>query len=103
MIKLGTGAMVVVLLTATGCASYHAFGTARAVLPLPPELQQYYDYPPSDQPAQVRLIEQHPTYSVKRVTLGSAGDDEPIQLIWYAPNTTKPSPLILISPIRGSD
>jgi prolyl oligopeptidase family protein len=103
MSRLGTGVMVATLLTAAGCSSYHAFGTARAVLPFPPELQQYYGYPSSDQKAQVRLLEQHPTYSVKQVTLASAGDDEPIQLIWFAPNTTKPSPLILISPIRGSD
>jgi len=103
MIRLGTGVMVVALLTGAGCASYHAFGTARAVLPLPPELQQYYDYPSSDQKAQVRLVEQHPTYSVKQVTLGSDDGADPIKLIWFAPNTTTPSPLILISPIHGSD
>ncbi len=91
------------LLAAAGCASYRPSGPPRAALPLPDEIRQYYQYPPSAPRVAMRTTEQHPSYSVTQVTLSVAGSLEPIRLVWFAPVATEPRPLILISPIRGSD
>jgi len=91
------------LLAATGCASYRPDGPARAALPLPDGIRQYYEYPPGPLRVAMRTTEQHPSYSVTEVALTEPGATERIRLTWYAPVATEPRPLILISPIRGSD
>src|SRR6267154_1089453 len=91
------------LLIGVGCASYQTSGPPRAALPLPPEIQQYYRYSSGESTEAVRITEQHPDYSVQDVTLLVHGSPEPIQIIWFAPKLPGPRPLILISPIRGSD
>jgi hypothetical protein len=94
---------IVSLLALVGCASYHPTGPARAALTLPDGIRQYYAYPPGEPQVSLRTTEQHPNYSVTEVTLTEPGTSERIQLTWYAPVACKPCPLILISPIRGSD
>ena len=91
------------LLLLAGCASYEPKGSSRAALPLPPDLVQYYSYSQDGLAATVNPIEQQDSYSVKEVSLAVPGSCRPIQMVWYAPATNEPSPLILISPIRGSD
>jgi len=86
----------------TGCASYQTSGSPRAALPLPSEIQDYYRYPSIEPTVTVRVAEQRSDYSIKYVTLSAPGA-EAIQIVWYAPNDVGPHPLILISPIRGSD
>jgi hypothetical protein len=51
----------------------------------------------------LRTVEHRPTYTVTEVALTVTGATERIRLTWYAPITTEPRPLILVSPIRGSD
>lgn len=103
MSKLGMVVVVAGLATAVGCASYDVAGTARAVLPLPPDIQRYYQCSLGEVSATTRTTEEHPEYSVKEVTLSISGSKEPIQVVWFAPNAPGRSPLILCSPIRGSD
>lgn len=100
---MGTIAVLAALVAGAGCASYQTSGSPRAALPLPPELQQYYRYPSGESTEAVRTTEQHADYSVKDVSLLVPGAKEPIQIIWFAPKLPGPRPLILISPIRGSD
>ncbi len=91
------------LLLLAGCASYEPNGSSRAALPLPPDLEQYYSYSDQGIASAVLPIENQESYSVKKVSLAVPGSCRPIQIVWYAPTTKEPSPLILISPIRGSD
>lgn len=100
-----TGMVVVVagLAASVGCASYDVAGTARAALPLPSDIQRYYQCPSGEMTATVRTTEQHSEYSVKEVTLLIADATEPIQIEWFVPNVPERCPLILVSPIRGSD
>jgi len=102
MKRLEIFAGITALIVATGCSSYTASGSARAALPLPAEIQKYYECSTNEVTATVTTVERHPTYSVKKVTLSIAGDREPIHIEWFTPNTPG-HPLILISPIRGSD
>lgn len=102
MKKPGLTLIVAVLVGAVGCSSYQASGPARATLPLPTDIQQYYAYSPIQSSVKVRVVERNPSYWIKEVTLDMGGS-EPIQLVWYAPTTSEKRPLILISPIRGSD
>ena len=95
--------VVAACLSAAGCASYETSGSPRAALPLPLEIQQYYGYPSNAVSATVTTVEEHPSFSVKEVTLSVTGSRWPIHLVWYAPNVSGLRPLILISPIRGSD
>src|ERR1043166_1554390 len=95
--------VIVSLSAAAGCASHRVSGTPRAAVPLPADLRQYYSYPPSETTAVVRVSEQHSSYSVKDVSLSAPGSSKPIQIVWYAPVASGLHPLILISPIRGSD
>lgn len=95
--------VVVACLTAVGCASYQTSGSPRAALPLPHEIQQYYGYPSNAVSASVTMVEEHPAFSVQEVTLSVTGSRWPIRLVWFAPKTSERRPLILISPIRGSD
>ena len=94
---------VAALAAGVGCSSYYASGSPRAALPLPPEIQQYYQYVPGGLTVAVRATEQQPTYSVREVTLSAAGIREPIRMRWFVPNAPEKHPLILVSPIRGSD
>ena len=94
---------VATLLATMGCASYRPSAPPRAALPLPDEIRQYYEYPPGPPRVAMRTIEQHLSYSVTEVALTEPGATERIRLTWYAPVATEPRPLILISPIRGSD
>ncbi len=103
MKRTGTIAVLAALAMGTGCASYETSGLARASLPLPVEIQQYYRYPSIDPIVVARTTEQHSDYSVKEVALFEPGASEPIQIVWFAPKQSGPRPLILISPIRGSD
>jgi X-Pro dipeptidyl-peptidase (S15 family) len=103
MKRTGTIAVLAVLTVGTGCASYQTSGSSRAALPLPAEIQQYYRYLSVDPTVTARTIERHADYSVKDVTLFEPGASEPIQIVWFAPKLPGPRPLILISPIRGSD
>jgi pimeloyl-ACP methyl ester carboxylesterase len=103
---MSTLGMVVVaagLAASVGCASYDVAGTGRAALPLPPDIQQYYQCPSSAVKVTVRTTERNPEYTVKDVSLTVGDSKEPIQLEWFAPNVPGRSPLILCSPIRGSD
>ncbi len=88
---------------ATGCASYQPANSPRAALPLPAEIQQYYSYQQTQTTAVVRTIEQLTLYTVKEVLLPIPNSPEPIEIVWYEPTSREPHPLILISPIRGSD
>jgi hypothetical protein len=103
MKRTGTIAVLAALVTGAGCASYQTSGSARAALPLPADIQQYYRYLSIDPTVTARTTERHPDYSVKEVTLFEPGGSEPIQIIWFAPKLPGPRPLVLISPIRGSD
>ena len=103
MKRTGTFVVLAALATGAGCASYQTSGSPRATLPLPAEIQQYYRYLSVDPVVTARTTERHPDYSVKDVTLFEPGASEPIQIIWFAPKQPGPRPLILISPIRGSD
>jgi hypothetical protein len=91
------------VLATMGCASYHPSGPARAALPLPDEIRQYYEYPKSAPRVALRTTEQRRSYTVKKVALTEPGGSGRIRLTWYAPIATNPCPLILISPISGSD
>jgi len=103
MKRTATILALTVLATGAGCASYETTGSPRAALPLPPELQQYYRYQSTEPIVFVHATEEHSDYSVKDVTLFVPGTSEPIQIVWFVPNLPEPRPLILISPIRGSD
>ncbi len=103
MSKLVAVVVVAGLVASVGCASYDVAGIAHAALPLPPDIQQYYQCPSSGVAATVRTTEQHPEYSVREVTLSVAGSNEPIRVEWFVPNVPQRCPLILVSPIRGSD
>ena len=96
-------AVLAALASGAGCASYETSGSPRAALPLPPEIEQYYRYLSLDPVMTARTTERHSDYSVKDVTLLEPGTKEPIQIIWFVPKLPGPRPLILISPIRGSD
>src|SRR5579859_532112 len=102
MNRLEIIAGIAALLATTGCSSYTASGSARLALPLPPEIQKYYASTTNAVTATVTTTERYPTYSVKEVTLSIAGDREPIHIEWFTPHTPG-HPLILLSPIRGSD
>jgi Prolyl oligopeptidase family len=91
------------LSAAMGCASYHVSGPPRAALPLPDEIRQYYQYPQSEPRVATHTTEKRPSYSVTEVALSVAGASERIRLVWFAPTASGQHPLILISPIRGSD
>ena len=95
--------VIVSLSAAAGCASHRVSDPPRVALPLPADLRQYYSYPPTETPAVVRTSERHSSYLVKEVSLPAPGSPKPIEIAWYAPRATGPRPLILISPIRGSD
>lgn len=88
---------------AAGCASYQPSAASRPALALPLEIQQYYAYAPNHSTAVVRLVEKQREYTVSEVTLPVAGSSAPIEMVWYAPVSHEAHPLILISPIRGSD
>jgi pimeloyl-ACP methyl ester carboxylesterase len=103
MIRLGTVTVAVGLAASVGCASYQVAGTSRASLPLPSNIQRYYQCPSGDVTPTVHTTEVHPEYTAKQITLSAAGATEPIQIDWFAPNSPERSPLIVISPIRGSD
>jgi len=95
--------LIASFLGATGCASYQTAGPPRAALPLPDEIRQYYQYSQTELSATISATEAFPSYSIKHVNLSGLGSSQPIQIIWYAPIASEPRPLILISPIRGSD
>ncbi len=103
MKRTGTIFVLATLVIGGGCASYQTSGSPRAALPLPTEIQEYYRYPSGGLTEAVRTTEQHSDYSVQDVTLLVHGSLEPIQIMWFAPKLPGPRPLILISPIRGSD
>ena len=103
MKRTSTIAVLAALATGAGCASYQASGSPRAALPLPPEIERYYRYLSIEPAITARTTERHPDYSVKNVTLFEPGASEPIEIIWFAPKLPGRRPLILISPIRGSD
>ena len=103
MKRTSTIAVLAALVTGAGCASYQASGSPRAALPLPPEIERYYRYLSIEPAITARTTERHPDYSVKDVTLFEPGVSEPIEIIWFAPTLPGRRPLILISPIRGSD
>ncbi len=95
--------VIAALAAGVGCSSYHASGSPRATLPLPTEIQQYYQCSSNVVTATVSTTESHPAYSVKEITLLVTGTRWPIRIKWFAPNAPERQPLILISPIRGSD
>jgi pimeloyl-ACP methyl ester carboxylesterase len=103
MSKLGMVFVVAGLAASIGCASYDVAGTARAALPLPADIQQYYQCPSTAVKVTVRTTERYPEYTVKDVTLTVGDSKEPIQVEWFAPNVPERCPVILCSPIRGSD
>jgi hypothetical protein len=103
MSKLGMVVVVAGLAASIGCASYDVSGTARVALPLPPDIQRYYQCSSGEVTATVRTMETYPEYTVKEVTLSIAGSRGPIHVEWFVPNVPDRCPLILCSPIRGSD
>ena len=86
-----------------GCATYRPDQTPRAAVPLPLDIQQYYAYPQAGTTATVQTTEQSASYTVSDVSLTTTDSAKPIEIVWYAPVSRDPGPLILISPIRGSD
>ena len=103
MKKLGLTLIFGVLVAVVGCSSYRASVSPHATLPLPADVQQYYAYSPIQPSVKVHVLERNPSYWVKEATLDMGDGSEPIQLVWYTPTTSEKRPLILISPIRGSD
>lgn len=103
MKRTSTIAALAVLAAGTGCASYQTSGSPRTALPLPLDIEQYYRYPAIEPTVGIRTTERHADYSVQEVTLLPPGAAQPIEIIWYSPKLLEPRPLILISPIRGSD
>ncbi|HTS16418.1 MAG TPA: prolyl oligopeptidase family serine peptidase [Verrucomicrobiae bacterium] len=103
MFRLGYVLVAVGLAASGGCASYEVTGPSHAAVPLPADIQRYYDYTSGRVTAVARATEIHSEYTVRDITLSPEGSTEPIHIEWFAPNTTDRSPLILISPIRGSD
>jgi hypothetical protein len=91
------------LLTAMGCASYRPSAPPRAALPLTDEIRHYYEYPAGPTRVATRTVEYHPSYTVTEVALTEPGETERIRLTWYAPVAPGLHPLILVSPIRGSN
>jgi len=84
MSTLGMVVVVAGLAVSVGCASYEVAGTARAALPLPPDVQRYYQCPSTEVKVTVRTTETHPEYSVKEVTLFVGDSNEPIRVDWFA-------------------
>ena len=116
MIRVAMVAVGLGVAASAGCASYQPPGTSRVALSLPSDIQRYYQCPSGDVTSAVRATEIYPEYTLKQITLSPAGATEPIRIDWFAPNTSgaglpqrarrsRPtlSPLIVISPIRGSD
>jgi hypothetical protein len=112
MIRVGMVAVGLGVAASAGCASYQPPGASGVALPLPSDIQRYYQCPSGDVTPAVRATEVYPEYTLKQITLSSAGAAEPIRIDWFAPNTfgaglrtglVPRSPLIVISPIRGSD
>jgi hypothetical protein len=95
--------VLIALASGAGCASYQTSGSPRAALPLPPDVQQYYRYLSLDPIVTVRTTERHTDYSVKEVSIFPPSGSEAIQVIWFDPKEPGNHPLVLISPIRGSD
>ena len=91
------------LTVTTACTSYYPNTASRTALPLPVEISRYYSYRPNDTPPAVRISEEQRSYTIKKVTLSGGPSCAPVKFTWYAPVANEPSPLILISPIRGSD
>src|SRR5579862_3253 len=100
--RKGLVMVVAGLAAGIGCASYQTTGSPRAALPLPPELADYYRCPTNPVAPVVQTVERHADYWVKDVTLFEEGA-EPIKIVWYLPTGHGPQPLIMVSPIRGSD
>ena len=75
----------------------------RITQPLPAEIAAYYAIAPLSGPAEIRQIEKQRDYLVQRVILPMPIPQRPIRMVWFAPRQTAPGPLILISPIKGSN
>jgi hypothetical protein len=88
---------------APGCTSLDTRGPARPVTPLPASFAAYYAN--GDHPDRVTVdeIEANNRYRVRAVRLQMNPDHQPIALTWYAPIAEGRRPLILVSPINGSD
>jgi dienelactone hydrolase len=103
MNRAGMTFSIAALMATAGCASYRGSGSPHAALPLPPDLQEYYCYSPTESKAEVHVTERNPSYTVKEITLPVTGSHDSIRIVWYAPNEDVRQPLIVVSPIRGSD
>lgn len=98
--------LILVLVALSGCATRQAHDSVRLPAPLPAELQQYYSYEPISAPPQIQEVEDQPRYVVRRVQLilpATEAKPDPITILWFAPHRAQPAPLILISPISGSN
>jgi dienelactone hydrolase len=98
-----TIALAMFCTTGMGCASIDTRGPARPVTPLPPSLASYYNN--GTHPDRVTLdpVRVHRDYTAQHVRLHMDAHARPISMTWYAPLTDERSPLILLSPINGSD
>ena len=97
----GVGLALLLASLASGCVAMRGGGTTRQPTPLPPELTAYYQSPPIAGAAVVRLQQERERYTIREVSLPTTA--KPIRLLWFAPRTMQPAPLVLISPIKGSD
>lgn len=100
------------IVAASGCAVIPEQHSVRSVKMRPTELQEYYGYKPITALPVSKRVRDQGKYWVRRVELtppsatrstDASARSSPIQLVWFEPKTPSPAPLILISPISGSN
>ncbi len=106
-------AVALVFITAAGgCAVIPEQQPAHPVEARPAELLQYYSYTPITAPPVFTDVEDRVDYRVRvvdlmpptgTVTNSATRPQQSIQIVWYEPKTSRPAPLILITPISGSN
>ncbi len=105
--------LVPIVLLLNGCVSVHPRKSSREVLVIPSEIKQYYEYDPITSFSEVNFLESNSRFTGKKIRLfpsetegsesSSTNDEAGIQIDWYKPETKHPCPLILVSPIMGSN
>ena len=99
------------LVLASGCAVIPAEVSVEPTIARPPELQEYYRYAPVTAPAVIGRARDRGGYWLRLVELtppevaptNAVALAPPIQLLWYEPKAASRVPLVLISPISGSN
>ncbi len=106
----GLAAPVALALLA-GCAWAPVHDSPRAALPRPPQLIEYYRYPPVTAPPVIKHSRNRGKFWVHSVELtpphegvpAKIAGRAPIHIVWYEPKTSSRVPAVLISPISGSN